>query len=93
HGAFKPGDGKVTFGTCSSVMTTLPRFIPPRNGVTTTFAWRLHGKPTFAFEGNILVFAASLPWMAGILGLSDVAALVELAPSPTNAGTKPGPPG
>ncbi|MGO6704806.1 FGGY family carbohydrate kinase, partial [Rhizobium ruizarguesonis] len=79
HGAFKPGDGKVTFGTGSSVMTTLPRFIPPRNGVTTTVAWRIEGKPTFAFEGNILVCAASLPWMADILGLADVAALVELA--------------
>ncbi|MGO7373060.1 FGGY family carbohydrate kinase [Rhizobium ruizarguesonis] len=88
HGAFKPSDGKVTFGTGSSVMTTLPLFIPPRNGVTTTVAWRLHGKPTFAFEGNILVCAASLPWMAGILGLSDVAALVELA-----ASAEPGGPG
>ncbi|MEK1892438.1 MAG: FGGY-family carbohydrate kinase [Rhizobium sp.] len=88
HGAFKPGDGKVTFGTGSSVMTTLPRFIAPRNGVTTTVAWRIGGKPTFAFEGNILVSAASLPWMAGVLGLSDVAALVDLA-----ATAEPGGPG
>ncbi|MDP9810394.1 glycerol kinase [Rhizobium tibeticum] len=88
HGAFKPGDGKVTFGTGSSVMTTLPRFIAPRNGVTTTVAWRIGGKPTFAFEGNILVSAASLPWMAGILGLPDVAALVDLA-----ATAEPGGPG
>jgi len=88
HGAFKPGDGKVTFGTGSSVMSTLPRFIAPRNGVTTTVAWRLNGKPTFAFEGNILVSAASLPWMADILGLPDVAALVELA-----ATAEPGGPG
>jgi len=79
HGAFKPGDGKITFGTGSSVMTTLPRFIAPKNGVTTTVAWRINGTPTFAFEGNILVSAASLPWMAGILGLPDVAALVDLA--------------
>jgi glycerol kinase len=79
HGAFKPGDGKITFGTGSSVMTTLPRFIAPRNGVTTTVAWRIDGTPTFAFEGNILVSAASLPWMAGILGLADVAALIDLA--------------
>lgn len=88
HGAFKPGDGKVTFGTGSSVMTTLPRFIAPRNGVTTTVAWRIGGKPTFAFEGNILVSAASLPWMAGVLGLPDVAALVDLA-----ATAEPGGPG
>lgn len=79
HGAFNPGDGKVTFGTGSSVMTTLPHFIAPERGITTTVAWRLHGKPTFAFEGNILVSAASLPWMTDILGLPDVASLVELA--------------
>jgi len=88
HGAFKPGDGKVTFGTGSSVMTTLPEFIAPRNGITTTVAWRVGGVPTFAFEGNILVSAASLPWMTEILGLPDVAALVELA-----ATAEPGGPG
>lgn len=88
HGAFNPGDGKITFGTGSSVMTTLPRFIAPRNGITTTVAWRISGVPTFAFEGNILVSAASLPWMADILGLADVAALVDLA-----ATAEPGGPG
>ncbi|NLS18745.1 glycerol kinase [Rhizobium sp. P40RR-XXII] len=88
HGAFNPGDGKATFGTGSSVMTTLPRFIAPRNGITTTVAWRIAGQPTFAFEGNILVCAASLPWMAGILGLPDVASLVDLA-----ATAEPGGPG
>ncbi|WP_184400459.1 FGGY family carbohydrate kinase [Rhizobium sp. BK650] len=88
HGAFKPGDGKVTFGTGSSVMTTLPRFIAPQNGITTTVAWRIAGVPTFALEGNILVSAASLPWMAGILGLPDVAALIDLA-----AKAEPGGPG
>ena len=88
HGAFQPGDGKVTFGTGSSIMTTLADYIPPRNGITTTVAWRIGGKPTFAFEGNILVSAASLPWMTAILGLADVAALIDLA-----ATAEPGAPG
>ncbi len=88
HGAFQPGDGKVTFGTGSSIMTTLADYIAPRNGITTTVAWRIAGRPTFAFEGNILVSAASLPWMAGILGLADVAALIDLA-----ATAEPGVPG
>lgn len=79
HRAFRPGDGKVTFGTGSSVMTTLPQYFAPRKGITTTVAWRIAGRPTFAFEGNILVSAASLPWMVEILGLPDVAALVDLA--------------
>ena len=79
HGAFNPGDGKVTFGTGSSIMTTLPRFIAPTRGITTTIAWSIGGRPTFAFEGNILVSAAALPWMAEMLGLADVQALTDLA--------------
>ncbi|MGD9481266.1 FGGY family carbohydrate kinase [Shinella sp. G-2] len=88
HGAFNPGDGKVTFGTGSSIMTTLPRFIAPERGITTTIAWSIGGAPTYAFEGNILVSAASLPWMADMLGLADVQALTELA-----ATADPGGPG
>lgn len=79
HGAITPGDGKVTFGTGSSVMTTLPSFIAPKNGITTTIAWRIDGKATFAFEGNILVSAAALPWLATILDLPSVQALIDLA--------------
>ncbi|MBD9388630.1 FGGY-family carbohydrate kinase [Agrobacterium sp. AGB01] len=88
HGAFNPGDGKATFGTGSSIMTTLPGFIAPQQGITTTIAWSIAGKPTYAFEGNILVSAASLPWMVDMLGLPDVQALTELA-----ATAAPGGPG
>jgi glycerol kinase len=88
HGAFHPGDGKVTFGTGSSVMTTLPHFIAPQQGITTTIAWSIDGRPTYAFEGNILVSAAALPWMTEMLGLSDVQALTDLA-----AAAEPGGPG
>jgi glycerol kinase len=88
HGAFNPGDGKVTFGTGSSIMTTLPHFIAPRQGITTTIAWSIDGRPTYAFEGNILVSAAALPWMAEMLGLPDVQALTDLA-----AAAEPGGPG
>lgn len=88
HGAFNPGDGKVTFGTGSSVMTTLPGFIAPDRGLTTTIAWSITGRPTYAFEGNILVSAAALPWMADLMGLPDVQALTDLA-----ATADPGGPG
>lgn len=88
HGAFNPGDGKVTFGTGSSVMATLPGFLPPQRGITTTIAWAIDGRPTYAFEGNILVSAAALPWMADMLGLPDVQALTDLA-----ATAEPGGPG
>lgn len=86
HGAFNSGDGKVTFGTGSSVMTTLPGFIAPQQGITTTIAWSIEGQPTYAFEGNILVSAAALPWMADMLGLPDVQALTDLAATAAPAG-------
>ena len=79
HGAFVPGDGKVTFGTGSSVMATIPDFVAPPDGLTTTIAWSLGGQSTFAYEGNILVSASVFPWTAKMLGLGDVSALLELA--------------
>jgi glycerol kinase len=88
HGAFRPGDGKVTFGTGSSVMATLDRYIAPQRGLTTTIAWSIGGRPTYAFEGNILVSASALPWMTDLLGLPDVQALIDLA-----ATAAPGGPG
>lgn len=88
HGAFGVGDTKVTFGTGSSIMSTVNGFIPPRHGITTTVAWSLNGQKTYGFEGNILVSASSLPWMANILGLPDVEALTDLA-----ASAEPGGPG
>ncbi len=79
HGAVQTGDGKITFGTGSSVMTTIPNFVVPPSGLTTTIAWSINGKPTYAFEGNILVSASILPWTAEILGLKGVDELLELA--------------
>lgn len=85
HGAYQPGDGKITFGTGSSVMATVPEFIAPPKGVTTTIAWSLDGTPTYAFEGNISVSASILPWTAELLGLSGVDALLERAQSVENS--------
>ena len=81
HGAFDVGDGKITFGTGSSVMTTLSAFIVPPKGITTTIAWQLDGAPTYAFEGNILVSASILPWVMELLAQPDVTSLLELAQS------------
>lgn len=85
HGAFNPGDGKVTFGTGSSVMTTIPEFIIPPTGITTTIAWSLNGQPTYAFEGNILISASILPWTAKLLGLNGVDDLLALAQTVENS--------
>lgn len=79
HGAHAAGDGKVTFGTGSSVMTTVPAFVAPPRGLTTTIAWKYAGQITYAFEGNILVSASILPWTADLLGLASVDDLIALA--------------
>lgn len=79
HGATRAGDGKVTFGTGSSTMTTVPAFVAPPEGLTTTIAWKIGGRITYAFEGNILVSASILPWTADLLGLASVDELVTLA--------------
>lgn len=81
HGAHRAGDAKATFGTGSSIMATIPGFIVPPQGITTTIAWSLAGTPTYAFEGNILVSASILPWTADLLGLDGVEALLSLAAS------------
>lgn len=86
QGAFQPGDSKVTFGTGSSIMATIPGFAPPPAGLTTTVAWALNGAPTYAFEGNILASASIFPWTATLLGLANVDALMELADTVPDAG-------
>lgn len=85
HGAFGSGDGKVTLGTGSSIMTNIPEFIVAPKGITTTIAWMINGSPTFALEGNILVSASILPWTTGLLGLASVDSLMELARSVDDA--------
>ncbi len=86
HGAFGPGDAKVTFGTGSSIMTTIPDFVEPPAGITTTIAWSIGGRSTFGFEGNILVSASILPWTARLLGLDGPEAVVALAESTEGSG-------
>jgi len=80
HAAFAPGDAKATFGTGSSVMMVVPEFDIPQNGMTTTIAWSINDKITYALEGNILVSASVFPWTATLLGLNgDVDRLLALA--------------
>lgn len=67
-------------------MTTIPEFIVPPAGITTTIAWSLNGQPVYAFEGNILVSASILPWTARLLGLSDVDDLLRLAQTVDDSG-------
>lgn len=87
HGVTAPGTVKATYGTGSSLMTLIDGFAVPEGGITTTIAWSLGSKRTYALEGNILVSGASLPWASELLGLcGDVAALSKLAQTVTDTG-------
>ncbi|HEY4570749.1 MAG TPA: FGGY family carbohydrate kinase [Kribbella sp.] len=65
---------KATYGTGSSVMTPVDGFVE----TGCTLAW-LTDRPVYALEGNIVSSGAALAWTAGMLGLPDVGALMELA--------------
>ena len=80
HGADRPGDVKVTYGTGSSIMgLTDDRAVPA--GLVRTLAWH-DGTPRYAFEGNILSTGATLVWLANLLGIStgELSVLAEKVP-------------
>ncbi len=79
HGAFRPGDGKVTFGTGSSVMTTLPEFVSPERGITTTIRLVDRRPRHLRLRGQHPGLGLRPSWMADMLGLPDVQALTDLA--------------
>lgn len=71
HGAllgqmcFRPGTGKVTYGTGSSVMLNIgetPHHAP--EGLVTSIGFTVKGQTFYAYEGNIYSTGATLKWMA-----------------------------
>lgn len=84
HAAFTPGTVKATYGTGSSLMTLIDEPVTTRAGLSTTVAWAIGDRTTFALEGNITVTGGAVDWLAHLLGLSggarDVAALAATVP-------------
>jgi glycerol kinase len=85
----EPGMSKNTYGTGSFVLMnvgdTLP---PPVDGLLTTVAWTVDGRPgaTYALEGAIFVTGAAIQWLRDGLGIIGEAAemgpLAEACPDP-----------
>jgi glycerol kinase len=83
HGAFEPGPVKATYGTGSSLMTVVPVAAPSKDGLSTTVAWGLPGRTSYAREGNITATGSAVEWVAGLIGVKtsdDVAALAASVP-------------
>jgi glycerol kinase len=80
HGVRTPGIVKATYGTGSSLMTLTAGRQRSRHGLSSTIAWStITGGAAHALEGNISVSGQAAAFMAELLGVTDAAALAELA--------------
>ena len=72
---FEAGMAKNTYGTgCFLLLNTGDRIVRSRNGLVSTMAWRLDGKPVYALEGSVFVAGAAVQWLRDELGLIGSAA-------------------
>ena len=72
------GDIKNTYGTgCFMLMNTGNEPVMSRNGLLTTMAWRIGGKPTYALEGSVFMGGATIQWLRDELKIIDHAAETE----------------
>jgi glycerol kinase len=69
---------KNTYGTgCFMLMNIGGQFIPSKNNLLTTVAWKIDGKIQYAFEGSIFIAGAVVQWLRDGLGIIKTAADVE----------------
>ena len=72
----RPGMAKNTYGTgCFLLYNTGAEPVASENGLLTTVAWQLEGKPAqYALEGSVFVAGAAVQW------LRDKMEIIEAAP-------------
>ena len=74
----KTGDVKNTYGTgCFMLMNTGETPVKSENGLLTTMAWRIGGKPTYALEGSVFMGGATIQWLRDELKIISTAAESE----------------
>ncbi len=76
--AFEKGMIKNTYGTgCFILMNTGEHPVSSENGLLTTIAWVIDGKPTYALEGSVFVGGSAVQWLRDGLHLVDNASETE----------------
>lgn len=72
---------KVTYGTGSSIMMNIGhKPILSNNGLVTSLAWGLEGKPEYVLEGNLNYIGAVVSWLKDNVGIiQDVTETEALA--------------
>jgi glycerol kinase len=75
---WRPGLGKVTFGSGSSVLLNIgDTAVLSEGGIVTTVGWRMQGHTTYAFEGIINFTGATINWLRDQLQLISTPAETE----------------
>lgn len=87
HAAFVPGTVKSTYGTGSSVMTLTNSPVSSTRGLSTTIAWRLKDRVSYALEGNITNTGGTVQWLGELLSLPNpTEGVTHLADSVSDSG-------
>ena len=82
----KPGDVKNTYGTgCFMLMNTGDKPVKSQNGLLTTMAWRIGGKPVYALEGSVFMGGATIQWLRDELKIIANAAESEALAQSVNS--------
>ena len=75
---FEPGQIKSTYGTgCFALLNTGSTFVPSKNRLLTTIAYRLDGRPTYSLEGSIFAAGSTIQWLRDGLKLIKSAGETE----------------
>ena len=75
HTAFNMGEIKNTYGTgCFMLMNTGNKPVFSKNGLLTTIAYMIDGKPTYALEGSVFVAGAAITWLRDSLRIIEKSA-------------------
>jgi glycerol kinase len=74
----QPGMVKNTYGTgCFMLMNTGTTYIPSKNNLLTTVAWKVNGVTEYALEGSVFIGGAVVQWLRDGLGIIRSSAEVE----------------
>ena len=84
----RPGQIKNTYGTGAFlVMNTGEKRVRSKNGLLTTLACNVRGKPVYALEGSVFIAGAVVQWLRdGMALLADAAESERLARSVSDSG-------
>ena len=78
HCAFEAGEIKNTYGTgCFMLLNVGNKPVMAKNGLLTTVASLIDGKPTYALEGSVFIAGAAVKWLRDSIRIIDSSSETE----------------